>query len=100
MPNANCEAFIAPGTQQIVPTTDRGGSARGTHYGKGDPLASIGTHVAWDSGLNQTDGSQLLFFRRPRGSGRPGPQTRCRPALGDRFRAHVDDCVRVSSVRI
>jgi hypothetical protein len=21
MPNANCEAFIAPGTQQIVPTT-------------------------------------------------------------------------------
>ena len=61
------------------------------------PATGNGGH---ESGMNQTDGSQLLFFRRPRGSGGPGPQTQCRPALGARFRGHDDNCVRVSSVSI
>ena len=45
--------------------------------------------ATWKGGLNQTDGSQLLFFRHPAEAGGPGPQTQCRPALGARFHGHV-----------
>ena len=41
--------------------------------------AGHGHESSQPSGTNQTDGSQLLFFRHPRGSGGPGPQTEYRP---------------------
>jgi len=91
--------------------TSRPGSSKVNRFPRSGCTVAIETERGIDSltpateldrasGMNQTDGSHLLFFRRPRGSGGPGLQTHCRPALGARFRGHDDNCVQVSSVRI